>query len=420
MKEPKLRFKADDGSEFPEWETDNFLSLINEIIDFRGRTPRKLGMNWSETKTEHLALSAINVKMGYIDFSKDPHYGDDDLYKRWMSGRELYKGQVLFTTEAPIGNVAQVPDDNPYILSQRTIAFNVDKSRVSNDFLSHLLSSPKVQADLTRLATGGTAQGISQKALAKLPVRFPFSLIEQKKIADFLSAVDARITEQESYVADLQEQKKGFLQQIFSQKLHFKADDGSEFPEWNTTRFGDICDLITKGTTPSGYDKSGSVNFIRIDAIVNGKIQIKKCNRISKNVNDTELKRSVLHKNDILVGIVGSLGTVAIVTEDVLPANTSQQLAIIRLKNTSGLKFIKTILESTIFAGYIKKSAQTGAQPSLNLGQVNDFMFPLPSSDEQKKIADFFSALDEQIANEQAVLGDWKLLKKGLLQQMFI
>lgn len=95
------------------WEQRKLLDCIQKITDFRGRTPKKLGMDWSEEG--YLALSAFNVKDGYIDFNQDVHYGNQELYDKWMTGNELHKGQVLFTTEAPMGNVAQVPDNRRYI-----------------------------------------------------------------------------------------------------------------------------------------------------------------------------------------------------------------------------------------------------------------------------------------------------------------
>ena len=102
-KVPEIRFS---GFTY-DWEQRKLLDCIQKITDFRGRTPKKLGMDWSESG--YLALSALNVKDGYIDFSQDVHYGNQALYDKWMSGNELHEGQVLFTTEAPIGNVAQVP-----------------------------------------------------------------------------------------------------------------------------------------------------------------------------------------------------------------------------------------------------------------------------------------------------------------------
>ena len=131
------------------WEQRKLLSCIQSITDFRGRTPKKLGMDWSESG--YLALSALNVKDGYIDFSQDVHYGNQELYDKWMSGKELHRGQVLFTTEAPMGNVAQVPDNKGYILSQRTIAFDVEEEILSENFLVTLLRTPIGATSLGRL-----------------------------------------------------------------------------------------------------------------------------------------------------------------------------------------------------------------------------------------------------------------------------
>ena len=178
-KVPELRFAgfADD------WEERKFFESIASTIDFRGRTPKKLGMDWSDSG--YLALSALNVKNGYIDPLADAHYGDEKLYRKWMSGRELKKGQVLFTTEAPMGNVAQVPDDNGYILSQRTVAFETKENMMTNDFLAVLLKSPLVFNNLSALSSGGTAKGVSQKSLKGLSITVPLDIDEQQKIGSF-------------------------------------------------------------------------------------------------------------------------------------------------------------------------------------------------------------------------------------------
>ncbi|NYI26165.1 restriction endonuclease subunit S [Aeriscardovia aeriphila] len=210
----KLRFKADDGSDFPEWEDRRFLELIDRIIDYRGKTPKKIGMEWTPEPTKYLALSALNVKQGYIDFAVDPHYGNKALYDKWMTGNELYPGEVVITTEAPMGNVAQIPDSEPYILSQRVIAFIPQGDLVSDDYLACLLRSPQVQNQLRILATGGTAQGISQRSLTRVKVTIP-SLPEQHKIASCLSSADALIDQARVELEQWREVKKSLLQQLF-------------------------------------------------------------------------------------------------------------------------------------------------------------------------------------------------------------
>lgn len=174
------------------WEQRKLLDCIQKITDFRGRTPKKLGMDWSETG--YLALSALNVKDGYIDFSQDVHYGDQALYDKWMTGNELHKGQVLFTTEAPMGNVAQIPDNRRYILSQRTIAFDAKSDLITENFLATILRTPTVFASLTALSSGGTAKGVSQKSLATVDIILPVSLEEQEQLASMFAGIDTLIT----------------------------------------------------------------------------------------------------------------------------------------------------------------------------------------------------------------------------------
>lgn len=210
------------GSKFPQlrfagfadaWEQRKFFDNIRRTVDFRGRTPKKLDMDWSESG--YLALSALNVKNGYIDPSADAHYGNQKLYDKWMTGKELYKGQVLFTTEAPMGNVAQIPDNNKYILSQRTIAFDVASDKITNDFLAVLLRSPKSFNELSSLSSGGTAKGVSQRSLSQFKVTLPKSLQEQKKIGIFFKQLDKTIALYQRKLEKLQELKKGYLQKMF-------------------------------------------------------------------------------------------------------------------------------------------------------------------------------------------------------------
>lgn len=196
-----------------DWEQRKLLDCIQKITDFRGRTPKKLGMNWSESG--YLALSALNVKDGYIDFLQDVHYGDQALYDKWMTGNELHKGQVLFTTEAPMGNVAQIPDNRRYILSQRTIAFDVKPELIIENFLAIVLRTPTVFASLTALSSGGTAKGVSQKSLATVEITIPVNLNEQEQLASIFSIIDHLITlHQRKYIlyknikSDTEKQRK--------------------------------------------------------------------------------------------------------------------------------------------------------------------------------------------------------------------
>ena len=223
---PSIRFLGFDDV----WEQRKVLSCIQKITDFRGRTPKKLGMDWSESG--YLALSALNVKNGYIDFSQDVHYGNKALYDKWMSGNELHKGQVLFTTEAPMGNVAQVPDNKQYILSQRTIAFDVKEDIITESFLATLLRSPTVFNMLTSLSSGGTAKGVSQKSLADVDARIPVDLREQTLLAAYFHNLDTLIALHQRKFEKLTNVKKSMLEKMFPK-------DGADVPEVRFKGFTD-------------------------------------------------------------------------------------------------------------------------------------------------------------------------------------
>ena len=206
---PAIRFEGFTDA----WKQRKLLDCIEKITDFRGRTPKKLGMDWSESGC--LALSALNVKDGYIDFTQNVHYGSQELYDRWMTGSELHKGQVLFTTEAPMGNVAQVPDNRRYILSQRTIAFDVKPDLITENFLATVLRSPVVFTTLTALSSGGTAKGVSQKSLSTVYITIPNNLGEQERLSSIFLELDHLITLHQRKLEKLKNIKKSCLEKMF-------------------------------------------------------------------------------------------------------------------------------------------------------------------------------------------------------------
>ena len=114
------------------------------------------------------------------------------------------------------------------------------------------------------------------------------------------------------------------------------------------------------------------------------------------------------------------MGVVTVVTKDILPANTNQALAILRLYESENVQYISKTLSSYIMEKYIRECKTVGAQPNLSLGQMRDLIIPYPCSDEQQKIADCLSSLDEVIEKQKATLAAWEELKKGLLQQMVV
>ena len=195
------------------------------------------------------------------------------------------------------------------------------------------------------------------------------------------------------------------------------------FPEfagtWEFKSLREITSLITKGTTPKTFSENG-VNFIKIECLNGHNIDTSKCLFIDEKTHNKELKRSILKEDDLLFAIAGAtIGKCTIVTKEALPANTNQALAIIRLKEKENKDYIFQILTSEGMSKYIKDNISVGAQPNLNLEQINSFSFNYPSLEEQTKIANFLSSVDEKLnllKEKKALLEEYK---KGSMQKIF-
>ena len=188
---------------------------------------------------------------------------------------------------------------------------------------------------------------------------------------------------------------------------------------WEQCKLSDLTQLITKGTTPKVKNIQNGVNFIKVENISDdGVISIN--SYVSEEEHMNFLSRSILSNNDILFSIAGTLGRTAIVKSHLLPANTNQALAIIRLNKSVDVVYINTFLKSNAIKTYIRKNPTVGAQPNLSLGQVSDLEINIPSYNEQEKISNLFSKFDLMITLHQRKLDHLQLQKKALLQQMFV
>lgn len=188
--------------------------------------------------------------------------------------------------------------------------------------------------------------------------------------------------------------------------------------DWEQRKLKELTEVITKGTTPKDKSGKGSINFVKVENInkSSGEIDIK--SKITENEHEGYLKRSQLKDGDILFSIAGTLGRTAIVKKELLPANTNQALAIIRL-DEGDKNYITTFLNGRAAEDFIKKNPTVGAQPNLSLEQVGNLLIEIPSLEEQTKIGSFFKQLDDTIALHQRKLEQLQSMKDGFLQKMF-
>jgi type I restriction enzyme, S subunit len=197
--------------------------------------------------------------------------------------------------------------------------------------------------------------------------------------------------------------------QIIQTKMLPEIPENNDQPKgrWPIKRLGDLCELITKGTTPTsvGFEfVNDGINFIKVESITeNGQFVQSKLAKISKECHNT-LRRSQLKVGDILFSIAGALGRTAYVTENLIPANTNQALAIIRLKKSDTIltEFVLMALSTGVVLEQIEKFKGGVAQLNLSLAQVQEFSIQIPPLLEQKRIVRLLNEAFDGIATARA------------------
>ncbi|MEQ8382948.1 MAG: restriction endonuclease subunit S [Coleofasciculus sp. A1-SPW-01] len=199
------------------WRVGKLGDVLSLIIDYRGKTPKKLGSDWSLSGIP--ALSAKNIKDGQIVREDSINFVDEDLYQKWMKD-ELKKGDVLLTSEAPLGEVFYLANHQKYVLSQRLYSLRT-KEKFGSTYLYFWLKSAQGQFLLERRATGSTVQGIRQVELRKVEIVIPPVAILSKITFFWLSSFD-KIHVNNQQIQTLTKTRDVLLPKLMSGKLRIK------------------------------------------------------------------------------------------------------------------------------------------------------------------------------------------------------
>ncbi|MDN6345552.1 MAG: restriction endonuclease subunit S, partial [Tetragenococcus koreensis] len=325
------------------------------------------------------------------------------------------KSAVLAMSGATTGKVSilsQTSHDKVY--QNQRVGYFQSVDCIDYDFISTIVRSELFMMQLESVLVSGAQPNVSSKEIDSFDFMIPKLVQEQQKIGSFFKQLDNTIALHQRKLYLLKEQKKGYLQKMFPKsgekipELRFKGFTG----DWEERKLGDITTLITKGTTPKDKSWAGTVNYVKTESIDKESGDINTTTFTSLDEHEGYLKRSQLKDNDILFSIVGTLGRVGIIKKDNLPANTNQQISIIRVKKDNP-QYILYALKTYKVKQFIESDSTIGAQPALSLWQIEALEIPLPSLEEQEKIGSFFKQLDDTIALHQRKLDLLKEQKKG-------
>ena len=394
---PKLRFKEFCG----EWE-EKRLGDVCTIIG--GGTPSTKIHKYWEGDIPWISSSDINNENFNINISR--YITNEALEK--SSTKLCPKNTIHLVSRVGVGKVG-ISD---YEICTSQDFLNLTDIKSNKLFLAYSISN--ILKLITMTSQGTSIKGITSKEVKNLIIKIP-SLPEQTKIADFLSTVDDKIQNQQDKITHLENIKKGFMQKIFSRKIRFKDDGGEEFPEWEEKRIKDILkEVVEKTTILDQYEVISSTS----NGIYTQKEYFNRDIASKNNIGYKVLKinQIVLSPQNLWMGNIN-------LNKKFKIGMVSPSYKIFNIVERNNINFIGYFLRTPKAFYEYKISSEQGAsivRRNLNMDLFNNIKIMLPCLKEQEKIADFLLSFDKKIDAEKENLEHLKVVKKGLLQQMFV
>jgi type I restriction enzyme S subunit len=409
MSTPALRFKNIGGKEFSVWQKKN-LGSIADVTKLAGYEFTK-HIVYSDNGNI-IALRALNVKDNKLDLTDVKYIDGSDFSK--LNRSMLIVNDLLFTYVGTIGEVALIVENNRFYLAPNVARIRLDENLLLPPFALQYFNNSDFKKKQINLYIATSSQpALSMENIRKFEINLP-SIPEQNKIANFLSAMDEKITQLTQKHELLNKYKKGVAQQIFSQKLQFKDKN---FTDWKTEIIADIAEVIVGGTPSTAnpdYWDNGDVPWISSGELNNGIIKAP-----VKYITPLGLKKSsakLMPKNTTVLAMTGAtLGRIGFLSFE---ACGNQSVAGFILNENFHSKFLFYSFFYNI--NKVFTLAAGGAQKGINKGSIESLKFSFPSFQEQQKIANFLTVVDKKISLAKSQLDLIKKYKQGLLQKMFV
>ena len=395
MAEPKVRFKRDDGTLYP---------------DLRNATMGDFYTERNERGEKGLPMLTVSIHSGISDGELDEEElgkrvnrsADVSLYKKAAKGDLVFN--MMRAWQGAVGSTKSTGMVSPaYIVAS-------PNKEIDPTFMNYYVQTKTIINRFNRLSYGALdfRKRLYWDSFIAAEVNIPV-IEEQQKIADFLSSVDEVIAVSEQEVANLETQKKAVMKKIFSQEVRFKREDGTDFPEWERNVLLAYAKIIM-GQSPEGSSVNEDGNG---EYLIQGKADLRGYRVVPDRCTNKPTK--VCEPTDLIMTVRAPVG---FVTEVGFRACIGRGVCAIRANEKTFERFIRFILENN--EANWRKIEQGSTFTAISSEDVENFMVSIPCLEEQHLIADFLSDFNEAIAAAKKELELWKELKKGLLQQMFV
>ena len=333
---------------------------------------------------------------------------------------EVVIDDILITRVGPfdrVGVVAHVNKDWKHLMVSDNMFRLKLKGEIFPAFVPLILGSFNVQICWKQKIAGlASAQVvINQQTIFSTKLTLP-SLNEQTKIANFLSSIDEKLNLLKEKKSLLEDFKKGIMQKIFNQEIRFKDDNGNDFAKWEELIISELTEVIVGGTPSTSKEEywNGNIAWLSSGELNNGLVS-----KARKYITETGLKNSsakIMKANTVLLAMTGAtLGKMGFLTFD---SSGNQSIAGFHPNETYDSKFLfYTLLHNK---NTILSMAGGAAQQGINKAAIESLTFSFCCLEEQTKIGNFLSAIDEKINLVSNQIQDTQEYKKGLLQKMFV
>ena len=405
----------------------------------------EFGDNWEEKKLGNVTSIVMGQSPDSTSYNSNGIglyliQGNADIKKRktlprvWTDTptKECKVGDIIMTVRAPVGAVAK--SIHNACIGRGVCAIRNNQHSVSNYIYQFLLSFEK---KWVKFEQGSTFTAVNTKDVKSLKLILP-PVQEQQKIAAFLTAVDTKIEQLSKKQALFSEYKKGLMQQIFSQAIRFKADDtpgqpllpngnspsGSEFPDWEEKKLGDIGHTFNGLTGKTKDDFGRGKPYIQYMQIFeSSKINIDNFGLV--DVRDDE-NQKVAQYGDVFFTTSSetpdAVGYSSVLLDDIDKLYLNSFCFGFRPNSLDELSpnFAQFLLRSANFRRRVVRLAQGSTRYNMSKVQLMKEVISLPCLKEQTKISNFLSYIDSKIEQVGKQLDESKQFKKALLQQMFV
>ncbi|MBC6476651.1 MAG: restriction endonuclease subunit S [Hormoscilla sp. GM7CHS1pb] len=384
-------YKKTEVGVIPEdWEVKKLLDVV-DYVDYRGKTPPK-------QESGIFLVTAKNIREGFIDYESSQEYVSEVEYDKIMRRGKPKIGDVIITTEAPLGNVATV-DNESIALAQRVIKYRARDQKLNHEYLKYYLLSNKFQKILLDNSSGTTAQGIKGSILHTLPIIIA-TPTEQRAIAQTLSDVDGLIAALDRAIAKKRNIKTATMQELLTGKKRLPGFN----EEWQVKRLGDIAN-ITMGQSPSSqYYNSKEIGL----PLIQGNADIKNRRAVIRNYTSEVTKKC--YYGDIILSVRAPVGEVAKTNFD---ACIGRGVSAISYPNDFLYHYL--IFRESRWS----KLSKGSTFDSINSTEIKSLEIKLPVDlKEQSAIASILSDIDAEIAALEKRRAKTKAMKQGIMQEL--